>query len=69
VLTFRDPSELRALADAVLADRPAARARAAHGRALIEAQHTFDHRAAQLIDALERHHLAAPPPGEQRTSM
>ena len=67
VLTFRDPPELRALADAVLADRPAARARAAHGRALIEARHTFDHRAAQLVDALERHHLmgrSAPPHNE-----
>ena len=62
VLTFRDPAELRALADAVLADRPAARARAARGRALIEAQHTFDHRAAQLIDALRRHGLPAADP-------
>jgi glycosyl transferase family 1 len=66
VLTFRDASELRALADAVLADRPAARARAAHGRALIEAQHTFDHRAAQLLDALQRHQLV-PSPGDTRT--
>jgi len=58
VLTFHDGPELRALADAVLADRPAARARAARGRALIETRHTFDHRAAQLIDALHRHGLA-----------
>jgi hypothetical protein len=58
VLTFRDSRELRALTDAVLADRSAARARAAQGRALVEARHTFDHRAAQLLDALSRHQLA-----------
>jgi spore maturation protein CgeB len=58
VLTFHDGPELRALVDEVLADRTAARARAARGRALIEARHTFDHRAAQLIDALHRHGLA-----------
>jgi spore maturation protein CgeB len=60
VLTFHDGPELRALVDDVLADRAAARARAARGRALIEARHTFDHRAAQLIDALHRHGLARP---------
>jgi glycosyltransferase involved in cell wall biosynthesis len=63
VLTFHDPPELRALTDAVLTDRGAARARAARGRALIEARHTFDHRAAQLIDALDRHQLV-PRPGD-----
>jgi hypothetical protein len=67
VLTFHDAPELRSLTDAVLADRRAARARAARGRALIEARHTFDHRAAQLIDALDRHHLVTPP-GDARTS-
>ena len=35
VLTFRNASDLRALVDAALADRPAARARAAHGRELV----------------------------------
>jgi hypothetical protein len=57
VLTFRDADDLREQAEAALADRDAARARAARGRALVEAQHTFDHRAAQLVEALRRHHL------------
>jgi hypothetical protein len=54
VLTYRDTAELRDLVDSVLADRPAARERAARGRTLIIEQHTFDHRAAQLLDALRR---------------
>jgi hypothetical protein len=58
VLMFRTEDDVRVLTESVLADRPAARARAARGRALIEAQHTFDHRAAQLVDALHRHGLA-----------
>jgi len=57
VLTYRKPAELGPLVAAALADPAAARARAARGRALIVAQHTFDHRAAQLIDALRRHRL------------
>ena len=55
VLTYRDAAELRELVDSILADRRAARERAALGRALIIEHHTFDHRAAQLIDALRRH--------------
>jgi spore maturation protein CgeB len=58
VLTYREPSELGPLVAAALADRPAARERAAHGRELIVGQHTFDHRAAQLIEALHRYGLA-----------
>ncbi len=57
VLTFRNASDLRALVDAALADRPAARARAAHGRGLVVQRHSFDHRAAQFVDALHRHGL------------
>jgi spore maturation protein CgeB len=57
VLTFRNAADLRAVVDAALTDRPAARARAAHGRALVVERHTFDHRAAQFLDALSRHGL------------
>ena len=57
VLTYREPGDLEPLVRAALADRAAARERAARGRELIVARHTFDHRAAQLIDALRRHHL------------
>ena len=59
VLTYREPGELRAIVDTALADRPAARERAARGRALVVAQHTFDHRAEQFLDALRRHRLIA----------
>jgi glycosyltransferase involved in cell wall biosynthesis len=62
VLTFRNATDLRALVDATLADPAAARARAARGRAIVVARHTFDHRAEQLVDALRRHELA--PPGD-----
>jgi glycosyltransferase involved in cell wall biosynthesis len=57
VLTYHDPHELRAHVDAVLADPIRALARAARGREIVTAQHTFDHRAAQLLDALRRHGL------------
>jgi glycosyltransferase involved in cell wall biosynthesis len=57
VLTYNDAGQLRALIASTLADRTGARARAARGRQLIEAHHTFDHRAAQLLDALDRHGL------------
>jgi len=49
---YRDPAELRALVDEVLADPAAARARAARGRQLVLAHHTMDHRARQLVDSL-----------------
>jgi hypothetical protein len=58
VLTFRNATDLRAVVDATLADPAAARARAAKGRSIVVERHTFDHRAAQLIDALQRHGLA-----------
>jgi glycosyltransferase involved in cell wall biosynthesis len=54
VLEYRSPSELRALVDQVLADPEAARQRAARGRKVVLANHTFDHRARQLVDHLER---------------
>jgi spore maturation protein CgeB len=52
VPTWRDPSELGALVRADLEDPGAARARAARGRATVLAQHTFDHRADELLQAL-----------------
>ena len=57
VMTYRQPAELRTLIESVLEDRDGARERAARGRALVEQQHTFDHRSAQLLDALRRHGL------------
>jgi hypothetical protein len=62
VATYRSPSELRALVDAALADPAASRERAARGRAIVLSAHTFDHRAAQLVDVLARHGLDQPPP-------
>jgi glycosyltransferase involved in cell wall biosynthesis len=50
---YHDPAELRALVDEVLADPPAARARAARGRQLVLANHTMDHRARQLVEAID----------------
>ena len=52
VLEYRDPPELRALVDEVLADPATARERAAQGRELVLANHTIDHRARQLLSAL-----------------
>ncbi len=60
VLTYRDASELRTHVDAVLADPIRALARAARGREIVTGNHTFDHRAAELLDALARHGLAQP---------
>ncbi|GIU87293.1 MAG: hypothetical protein KatS3mg009_1808 [Acidimicrobiia bacterium] len=58
---YRDPAELRALVAADLDAPERARARAARGRAIVLGAHTFDHRAAQLLDALARHGLAGTP--------
>jgi Glycosyl transferases group 1 len=52
VLEYRTPAELRALVDEVLADPARARQRAARGRSVVLAHHTFDHRARELVDAL-----------------
>jgi hypothetical protein len=52
---YRDPAELRALVDEALAHPSAARDRAAKGRDIVLAHHTMDHRAAELVEALDRH--------------
>jgi hypothetical protein len=52
---YEDPEHLRALVDRALSDPAAARRRAAEGRDLVLASHTFDHRAAQLLEALARY--------------
>jgi glycosyltransferase involved in cell wall biosynthesis len=51
---YHTPDELRALADEVLAAPETARQRAERGRQVILANHTFDNRARQLIDCLEK---------------
>jgi glycosyltransferase involved in cell wall biosynthesis len=56
---YRDAAELGALVRHDLADREIARARAARGRAVVLANHTFDQRVSQLVAALVRHHLVA----------
>ena len=61
VPTWSQPSELGAVVRAVLDDPAAARARAERGRALVLAHHTFERRAAELLDALARHGLDRPP--------
>jgi spore maturation protein CgeB len=58
VLIYRDVNELRELVESVLVDPASARARAARGRDLVLAHHTFDHRAEEFLDALHRHQLA-----------
>jgi glycosyltransferase involved in cell wall biosynthesis len=57
VLTYQDSAALRALVASTLADPDGARARAARGRELVRQHHTFDHRAEQFLDALQRHGL------------
>ena len=57
VPTYRTSAELGALVRDALADPEAARARAATGRAIVLANHTFDHRARQLIDLLDQHQM------------
>jgi spore maturation protein CgeB len=52
VLEYHSPDELRALVDEVLADPEAARQRAERGRKVVLANHTFDHRARQLLDCV-----------------
>jgi glycosyltransferase involved in cell wall biosynthesis len=52
VLQYRTPDELRRLVDVVLADREGARQQAGRARRNILANHTFDHRAHQLLDRL-----------------
>ena len=61
VPTYRDAAQLRALVDEILADPGAARIRAGRGMDIVLAQHTFDRRAQEFLDALARHGLDAPP--------
>jgi hypothetical protein len=59
--TYGDAEELRQAVDLALEDPIAARRRAAAGREIVLAHHTFDHRARQLLDTLARYALARPP--------
>ena len=59
VAEYRDADELRALAEHTLSDPAGARAQAARGRTAVLAHHTFDIRAQELIDMLEKHTLPA----------
>jgi glycosyltransferase involved in cell wall biosynthesis len=52
VLEYHSPDELRALVDEVLTEPEAARQHAERGRKVVLANHTFDHRARQLLDRL-----------------
>ena len=53
VLEYHDPPELRALVEEVLGNPSEARARAERGRVAVLGAHTFDHRAAGLLAALD----------------
>jgi hypothetical protein len=57
VQTFTDADDLRNLVKGDMADPASARARAEAGRRQVLAAHTFDHRAASLLETLERHGL------------
>jgi hypothetical protein len=57
VPTFTDARDLGAAVATVLDDRGRARVRADEGRRLVLAHHTFDRRAAQLLDRLRHHDL------------
>ena len=54
VLEYRTPAELRAFVDDVLADPALARQRAEHGRKVVLARHTVDHRVRQFLDGLSQ---------------
>jgi glycosyltransferase involved in cell wall biosynthesis len=56
---YRDAADLAALVRHDLADREAARVRAAQGRAVVLMHHTFDQRVSQLVAALVRNRLVA----------
>lgn len=57
VATYRTPADLAARVADALGDPVAARRRAEEGRQRVLAEHTFDVRAAELLDALGRHDL------------
>ena len=52
IVTYRTPGELRATIARLLADPAERRERAAAGRALVLAKHTFRHRIDALFDAV-----------------
>ena len=54
VREYHDPAELRMFVDEISADPARARSAAERGRAAVVARHTFDHRAGELLAALER---------------
>ena len=53
VVTYRTPQDLHAQLDALLADPEQRAERAARGRALVLAEHTFRHRVDALLAALK----------------
>lgn len=55
VATYRTPDDLRSTVETLLRDPVGARARAELGRAIVLADHTFDHRADALIALADRH--------------
>lgn len=55
VAEHQGPAHLRALVDDVLADPDTARERAATGRSVVLARHTFDHRAHELLAAISKY--------------
>jgi glycosyltransferase involved in cell wall biosynthesis len=57
VPTYRSSAELGDLVRHALEDPDGARARAAGGRAIVLAHHTFDHRAREVLELLEHHGL------------
>ena len=61
VPTWRDPSELAEVFEAVSTDASTAHERALAARDLVLEHHTFDQRARELIDLLARHDLLARP--------
>ncbi len=60
VLEYHDRRELRELVDRVLADPIGARVGVERGRKAVLERHTFDHRAAELLAALDHHEGCAP---------
>ena len=54
VPVFRDPGDLPDLVERFLADPAGRHERAERGRQAVLAGHTFDHRAAAIVDAIER---------------
>jgi hypothetical protein len=58
--TFGDADELAVAVERALEDPVKARRLAEEGRQIVLAHHTFDHRATELLDLLQRHELVHP---------